>query len=78
MLTHCFFDVNRSGNTETRRSQTGILLFLNGVPMICFSNRQNSVETLTFVSEFTVMKNVLEIIEALRYKLRMFGVPIDG
>jgi hypothetical protein len=24
------------------------------------------------------MKNAVEIIEALRYKLRMFGVPIDG
>ena len=23
------------------------------------------------------MKNVVDIIEALRYKLRMFGVPID-
>jgi hypothetical protein len=24
------------------------------------------------------MKNAVELIEALRYKLRMFGVPIDG
>jgi hypothetical protein len=24
------------------------------------------------------MKNAIELIEALRYKLRMFGVPIDG
>jgi len=24
------------------------------------------------------MKNFIELIEALRYKLRMFGVPIDG
>jgi hypothetical protein len=24
------------------------------------------------------MKNAVEMIEALRYKLRMFGVPIDG
>jgi hypothetical protein len=24
------------------------------------------------------MKNTVEMIEALRYKLRMFGVPIEG
>ncbi len=29
-------------------------------------------------TEFTAMKNAVEMIEALRYKLRMFGVPIDG
>ena len=25
-----------------------------------------------------VVKNAIELIEALRYKLRMFGIPIDG
>jgi hypothetical protein len=31
-----------------------------------------------FGSEFTAMKNAIEMIEALRYKLRMFGVPLTG
>ena len=31
-----------------------------------------------FGSEFTAMKNSVELIAALRYKLRMFGVTIDG
>ena len=43
-----------------------------------FSKRQNSVEASTFESEFTAMKNAVEMIEALRYKLRMFGVLIEG
>ena len=30
-----------------------------------------------FGSEFTAMKNSVKLIEVLRYKLRMFGVPID-
>jgi hypothetical protein len=34
-----------------------------------FSKRQNSVEASTFGSEFTAMKNTVEMIEALRYKL---------
>jgi hypothetical protein len=42
------------------------------------SKRQNSVEASTFGSEFTAMKNAVEMIEVLRYKLRMFGVLIEG
>ena len=37
-----------------------------------------SVEASTFGSEFQAMKNSVELIESLRYKLRMFGVPIEG
>jgi len=36
------------------------------------------VETSTFGSEFVALRVATELIEALRYKLRMFGVPIDG
>jgi hypothetical protein len=36
------------------------------------------VETSTFGSEFIAARVVVELIEALRYKLRMFGVPVDG
>ena len=78
MSTHCFVDANHAGDTETRRSQTGILLFCNSAPILWFSKRQNSVEASTFGTEFTAMKNAVELIEALRYKLRMFGVPIEG
>ena len=39
---------------------------------------QNLVEASTFESEFTAMKNKVEIIEELCYKLIMFGVPIVG
>ena len=36
------------------------------------------METLTFGSELTAMKNSIELIVALGYKLRVFGVPFDG
>jgi hypothetical protein len=52
-----------------RRSQTGILLFCNKAPAMWFSERQNSMGASTFRSEFTAMKNTVEMIEALRYKL---------
>ena len=76
--THCFVDSNQAGDKVTHRSQTGILIFLNRTPIIWYSKRQNMVETSTFGSEFIVMKTAVEQIESLRYKLRMFGVPLEG
>jgi hypothetical protein len=78
MSTHCFLDANHAGDTETRRSQSGILLFCNRAPIIWYSKRQNTVEASTFGAEITAMKTGIELIESLRYKLRMFGIPIEG
>ena len=61
-----------------RRSQTGVLIFINRGPIQWFSKRQATVEVSTFGAEFCAMKTTVEMIEALKYKLRMFGVPIDG
>ena len=75
---HCFVDADLAGNVVNRRSHTGILIFVNRAPMIWHSKRQNTVESSTFGSEIVAMKNAVELIEGLRYKLRMFGIPIDG
>jgi hypothetical protein len=42
------------------------------------SQFQNTVEASTFGSEFQAIKNAVELMESLRYRLRMFGVPIEG
>ena len=76
--THCFVDADHASNTVTRRSQTGILIFLSRAPIVWYSKRQNTVRTSTFGSEFIAMRTAVEHIEALRYKLRMFGIPIEG
>ena len=79
MTTLCFVDPNHAGSAETRRSQTGILLFCDKAPTVWFSKRQNSVlEAPTFGSEFTAMKSAMEMTEGLRCKLPMFVVPIEG
>ena len=75
---NCFVDADHAGDVISRRSHTGILLYVNRAPVMWFSKRQNTVETSTFGSEFIAMKIATEMIEGLRYKLRMFGVPIDG
>ena len=76
--THCFVDANLVGDMITQRSQTGILIFVNRAPIVWHSKRQNMIKASTFGSEIVALKNAVELIEGLRYKLRMFGIPIDG
>jgi hypothetical protein len=78
VTTSCFVDANLAGNTVNRRSQTGILIFVNKAPILWHSKRQNTVESSTFGSEIVALKNAIELIEGLRYKLRMFGIQIEG
>jgi hypothetical protein len=74
----CFVDANHAGNVVTRRSHTGILIFVQNAPILWFSKKQNTVESSSFGSEFVALRIAKEMIVALRYKLRMFGVPIRG
>ena len=76
--TTSFVDADHAGNKIHRRSQTGVLIFLNKAPIHWLSKKQPAVETSTFGAEFCAMKVGVEMVEALRYKLRMFGVPIQG
>ena len=77
VTTHCFEDADLAGNAVIKRSQTGILIFVNRAPIIWHSKKQNTVESSTYGSDVVAMKNVVELIEELKYKLRMFRVPID-
>jgi hypothetical protein len=45
---------------------------------VWYSKRQNTVESSTFGSEFVALRTATELIEGLRYKLRMFGILIYG
>ena len=78
VVMSCFVDADHAGCKETRRSHTGVLIFVNRAPILWFSKRQSTVETSTFGSEIVALRIAVEMIEGLRYKLRMFGVPIDG
>ena len=76
--SHCFVDADHTSNTVTRRSQTGILIFMNRAPIVWYSKWQNTMETSTFGSEFIAMRTAVEHIKALCYKLCMFGIPVEG
>ena len=73
-----FVDANHSGNVVTCQSHSGIILFVKNAPIIWFSKRQNMVEAATFGSEFVALRIWKELVVALHYRLRMFGVPLDG
>jgi hypothetical protein len=75
---HCFVDANLAGNVVTRRRKTGILIFMNRAPVVWYTKKQNTVESSTFGSEIVALKNSIELTKSLRYKLRMFGVPLLG
>lgn len=75
---NCYVDADHAGNRVTRRSQTGILIFLNMALVSWYSKRQNTVESSTFGSEFIAMRIAVEKAKSMRYKLRMMGIPIDG
>lgn len=73
-----YCDASHAANKVTRRSHTGFILFINKAPITWYSKRQNTVESSAFSSEFIAMKTCVEEISALRYKLRMLGIPIKG
>lgn len=71
-----FVDSDHAGDSVTRRSRTGFLVFLNSAPIHWFSKKQTCIETSSFGSEFIAMKQCCEYIRGLRYKLRMMGIPV--
>ena len=78
VIVTCFVDANHAGDQSDRKSQTGVLIFINRSPIHWYSKTQNTVEASTFGAEFCAMRTAVEMVESLRYKLRMFGIPIDG
>ena len=70
-------DANHAGNMLTWKYHTGIIIFVNNPPIIWYSKRQNTVESSSFGSKFISLRIATEMIEELRYKLRIFGVSID-
>ena len=50
--TTSFVDANLMHDVVTGRSCTGILKFMNQMPVDWFSKRQDQVETATYGSEF--------------------------
>ena len=70
MKIRTYVDADCAGNFSTRRSLTGILIFLNNLLIICFLKRQNMVESSSFRSEFVALRITKE--------MRVFEIIIDS
>ena len=77
-IMRAFVDSDHAGDSTTRRSRTGFIIYLNSAPIYYLSKKQTSIETSSFGSEFIAMKTGCEYIRGLRYKLRMMGIPVDS
>ena len=64
-----FCDASHAVCLETRRSTTGIVVFINGALIIWYIKRQNTIKSSAFGSEFVALKIATELNEGLRYKL---------
>jgi hypothetical protein len=73
----CFVDSDHFHDTVTRRSITGLVLFLGRTPVLFQSKRQGAIETSTYSSEFCAMKTAVEEVHALRYMMRCLGVKVE-
>ena len=72
-----FVDLDHAGDSVTRRSRTGFIVFCNGAPIYWTSKKQGSIEMSSFGSKFIVMKNCCEYLRGLCYKLSMMGIPCN-
>jgi len=75
--TTAYVDASHAANRKTRRSHTGYVIFVNRAPVIWYSKKQNTIEASTFGSEYIAMKECVEAITHLRFKLRMCGIPLS-
>jgi hypothetical protein len=73
-----FVDADHAHDVVTRRSVTGIILFINKTPVRWISKWQKTVETSTYGSEMVTGRIACELVLEYRYALRMLGVEVDG
>ena len=76
LATHV--DANLYHDWATGRSVTGILHFINQMPLEWFAKKQPTVETATYGSEFVAAKMATQQALGLRTILRYLGVSING
>ena len=78
VVTKSYVGANHAGNMANRMSHYSIIIYVNNAPIIWYSKRKNTVEASSFESEFVSLRISTETIEALRYKLRCFGITLEG
>eukprot|EP00979_Chaetoceros_neogracilis_P009185 scaffold2090_cov151-Chaetoceros_neogracile.AAC.2 len=73
-----YFDASFACDLITRRSVTGVIVFLGSTPLRWICKKQNTVETSTYGAEIVAGRLGVDAVLEFRYVLRMLGVPIVG
>jgi hypothetical protein len=77
LVLRIYVDSDHAGDQLTIRSRKGFIQMVNMATNSWHSKKQGSLEGATFGIEIVAMKTAVEANRALRYKLRMMGVPTD-
>jgi hypothetical protein len=76
--TSVFFDADHAHDIMTRRSISGLIVFVGSTPVLWISRRQGCIATSTYCAEFIAMRTAVEEAISLRYMLRCLGVPVTA
>ena len=71
-----FFDADHAHDQKTRRSITGMIVFVGQTPVQWTSKRQGCIATSTYCAEFVAMRSAVEEAIGIRYILRSLGIPV--
>jgi len=70
-----FVDADHAHEQTTRRSVTGIVIYVGSTPVIWISKRQKTVSSSTYAAEFAALRTAVEQAISIRYMMRSFGWP---
>ena len=73
-----FVDSDHAGDKSDRRSRTGFMIFMNMAMINWHTKKQATVEGAVFGAKFVAMKQGVEALIGIIFKMRMMGVNIDG
>ena len=71
-------DADHAHDLITRRSLTGMLVYVGSTPVAWSAKRQGCVATSTYAAEFMALKEATEQAINIRYYLRCLGIPIPN
>ncbi len=73
-----FVDSDHTGEQQTRRSCSSFLIYVNTAFVDWHSKHQVTIKTGVFSADFVAIKTRVDMLQGLRYKLRMIYVAIDN
>lgn len=76
LQTSVFFDADHAHDHKTRRSISGLIIFVGSTPVSWSSKRQGCIATSTYCAEFVSMRSAVEEAISIRYYLRCLGIPV--